>query len=71
MNQDFSSSIQNICLLALELCDVGAGCRDNSASPAARQMAVRRMRILTSKLDMAIGLLSFNEQQANSLSIQS
>jgi hypothetical protein len=64
MTQDYSSSVQHICLLALELCDVGAGCRNESDNPAVRQLAVRRMRILTRKLEMAIGMLGAAEQQA-------
>jgi hypothetical protein len=63
MKQDYSNSVQNICLLALELCDVGAGCRNESDNPAVRQIAVKRMRILSRKLEMAIGLLSAGEQQ--------
>lgn len=64
MAQDYNNSIQNICLLALELCDVGAGCRNQTDNPAVRQMAVKRMRILTRKLELAIGMLSASEQQA-------
>jgi hypothetical protein len=69
MTQDYNSSVQNICLLALELCDVGAGCRNESDNPAVRQLAVRRMRILTQKLEMAIGMLSAGEQQALNASL--